>query len=353
MKKDDFIQKIKENWKVKIICILIAVITYLVCQISFLDKKTFAVHPQVINSSNLTYVNEIPRFFRISVRGIPADIALLKENDFDLFINLNDYAEPGKYRVPLSFQLSEKATKMEKIEVSVEPESIELILEPKVTALIPLKSNISGNCAKGYEISSFNLSPDVVQVVGSKSLVEKTTFLETSPINVNGKSSDFTQKVNVINYNNRLILSDIKEVTASVKIIPIRITKQVESSEIFYYSLKDGFAIENSENTYKITVSGNKNELDNFVLSPLSVQVDCSNISTTGIYELPLMVIVPDGITVDKIEPNIVEITVVDFIELPKTESTEELLDDTNLSDLQESTENAIIENNSSLPIIE
>ena len=38
-------------------------------------------------------------------------------------------------------------------------------------------------------------------------------------------------------------------------------------------------------------------KLENFVLSPLSVQIDCSEIESSGVYELPFSVILPSGIT--------------------------------------------------------
>jgi YbbR domain-containing protein len=350
---DKFIQKIRENWKVKVICILLAVITYIICQIAFLDRKSFVVVPKIENSSNLTYVNDIRRSVRISVRGLPTEIDSLEGKDFETYIDLSKYAEPGTYKVPVSIKFSEKATNIEKIEVSVNPKFVELVLESKETVLVPLKVNLSGTCAKGYEISSYALSPSFVQVTGSKALVEKTSFLETSPINVDGKSSDFTQQVDVINYNNRLSISDEKEIFASVNIKPIKTTKQLESSVVFYYSLKDGLAVENSNIPYKVTLSGNKNELDKFVLSPLSVQVDCSSIETSGSYALPFSVVVPDGITVDKIEPEVAQVNIVDFVEIPVPKENEEITDETSTTDTDEQIEESKTEDNLSLPITE
>ena len=358
MRTDELIQKIKKNWKVKVICILIAVIIYIICQIAFLDKKSFSVVPQIKNLSNLSFSNNIPRWVRISVRGIPAEIDSLEGKDFDVYLDLSNYAEPGLYKVPLMINYSERVSNIEKLEISVEPDFIELHLEPNVTTLVPLKSNIIGTCANGYEISSYELSPDFAQISGIKSIVEKTSYLETSPVNVNGKSSDFTQKVNIINKNSRLTLSDIKETNLSVKIIPIKITKQFESSEIFYYSLKDIFSVENSNISYKITLSGNKNELEKFVLSPLTVQVDCSSIESIGTYDLPLKVIVPDGITVDKIEPEYVQINVVDFVEKSIPQTEEVASDNSSPIDSEEkseivNTEELNSEDNLSLPIPE
>ena len=54
MMNETFIQKITENWKVKIFCILGAIIIYVICQIAFLERKFFAVPLHVKNDSNLT-----------------------------------------------------------------------------------------------------------------------------------------------------------------------------------------------------------------------------------------------------------------------------------------------------------
>lgn len=341
MKIENLIKKIKEDWKVKVLCLLVAIVIYIICQIASLERKSFAVPLQVKNSSNLLYVNDIPRFVRVSVRGESSEIGLLQEKDFDIFIDLSEYAEPGEYKVPLHLQLSENATIIDKLEVVMNPDLINLKLEPKVTALIPLKTNISGSCAKGYEISSFEIYPDLVQINGSESLVNKTHFLETTPVNVSNKSSDFTQKVEVINKNKRIVLSGENEFTVSVKISPIKDTKKIDSSVIFYYGLKDGLTVENLAVPYTLNLSGTKNELEKFVLSPLSVQVDCSAIETSGTYELPLKVILLENIKLDSIEPSVVKVNIVDFVDISLPEETETKIEQNNTEE-QKSEESKI-----------
>ncbi len=323
MKIEKIIQKITENWKVKVTCILAAIIIYIICQIAFLERRAFSVPLRVKNASNLVYINQIPRLVRVSVRGEANQIGLLQENDFDVFVDLSEFVEAGTYKVPLHLQLSEEATMIEDLEILISPDLIELNLEPKITALVPLKTNVSGTCAKGYEVTAIEIYPDLVQITGSQSLVEKTSFLETSIINLNEKSSSFTENVEVVNQNPRLSLTGQKEFEVTVKINPIRITKKIESSVVFYNSLKDGLRVENPNISYTLTLSGTKNELEDFVLSPLSVQVDCSSIETSGTYDLPFSVVLPNGITFDKIEPADAKVNIVDFVGISVPENQE------------------------------
>ena len=315
--------KITENWKVKVICVILAIGIYLFGQYVTFKKNELTVPLQVKNASNLVYTNEIPRTVKVIVYGEPDQVGLLQEKDFEVYIDLSELVEPGTFEVPLHLQLSEKASKMENVEFSLKNDSITLTLENKITALVPVKTNISGACANGYEVSAIEIYPDLVQITGRASLVEKIPYLETDVINLSGKSSDFTKTVKIINQNNRISLTGDKEVTVTVKIKPIKITKVIDSSVVFFYSLKNDLSVENPNINYSLTLTGSKNELENFVLSPLSVQIDCSEIQTSGVYELPFSVILPSGIILDKIEPSVATLNIVDFVEIPIPENTE------------------------------
>lgn len=337
MKTEKIIQKITENWKVKVTCILAAITIYIICQIAFLERRSFAVPLRVKNTSNLVYTNTLPRFVRVSVRGEANQIGLLQEKDFDVFVDLSDFVESGTYKVPLHLQLSEDATMIDDLEILVYPDLIELKLEPKISALIPLKTNFSGGCASGYEVESTETYPDLVQITGSQSLVEKTAFLETSVVNLSDKSSDFTQKVEVVNQNPRLSVTGQKEFNVTVKIKPIQITKKIDNTSVFFYGLREGLSIENQNIPYSLTLTGSKNELDNFSISPLTVQVDCSSVESVGSYNLPFSVILPNGITLNKVEPTEAKINVVDSVHDEETESN--LDNSTESTDLSQATE--------------
>ena len=315
--------KISENWKVKIICLILAIGIYLFVQYVTFKKTELTVPLQVKNASNLVYTNELPRTAEVIVYGEPNQVGLLQEKDFEVYVDLSELVEIGTFEVPLHLELSDKASKMENVEFSLKDDKVSLNIEHKITALVPIKTNISGACAKGYEISAIEIYPDTVQITGRASLIEKISYLETDVINLSGKSSDFTQTVKIINQNNKISLTGDKEVTVTIKIKPIRITKTIDSSVVFFYSLKNDLSVENPNINYSLTLSGTKNELEDFVLSPLSVQIDCSEIQTSGVYELPFSVILPSGITVDKIEPSVATLNIVDFVEIPIPENQE------------------------------
>ena len=315
--------KIFENWKVKVICLILAIGIYLFVQSISYQKKEYPVILKVKNASNLVYTNDLPRYVKVFVYGDSKQVDDIKTNDLDVYIDLSELVEPGTFDVPLHLQLSENASKLENVEFSLKTDTISLTLENKITALVPIKTNFSGACAKGFEVYASEIYPDLVQITGRASLIENIKYMETDVINLSGKSSDFTQTVKVINQNNRISLTGDKEFTVSVKIKPIEISKKIDSSVVFFYSLKNDLSVENPNINYTLTLSGTKNELEDFVLSPLSVQVNCSEIQESGTYELPFSVILPSGITLEKIEPSVATFNIVDFVEIPIPENQE------------------------------
>lgn len=359
--------KITDNWKVKVICVILAIGIYLFVQNISFQRKELTVPLKVKNASNLVYTNELPRAAKVIVYGDSGQVENMKEKDFEVYIDLSELVEPGTVDIPLHLQLSENVSKMENVEFSLKNDFITLTLENKVTALVPLKTNLSGACAKGYEVSAMEIYPDLVQITGSSSLIEKISYLETDVVNLSGKSSDFTQTVKVVNQNKRISLTGDKEFTVSVKVKPIEMTKKIDSSVVFFYSLPNELSVENPTINYTVTLSGTKNELEDFVLSPLSVQVNCSEIQTSGVYELPFSVILPSGITLEKIEPSVATFNIVDFVEIPIPESTEidaelkETNEDENKDDVESVSKDETITNESevnsedknSLPITE
>ena len=68
----------------------------------------------------------------------------ITEKDFEVYVDLSELVETGTFEVPLHLQLSEKASKMENVEFSLKNDTVTLTLEPKITALVPVKTNISG-----------------------------------------------------------------------------------------------------------------------------------------------------------------------------------------------------------------
>lgn len=324
MKSNDIIKKITDNWPTKVICILVSVLLYMFGQISTLDKRSFSIPLKVKVEGGLSFSDKVPKNIRVTVRGDSNEIGLLQEKDFLAYIDTSEYTSEGMVRIPVQLDLSSNVTTVEHLEITTSPESIPLHLERKISSLVKITENIYGSCLDGYEITNVSIVPEMLQITGTSNQINSTKFLETNVINVDQKSGSFSVETKVTNPNSMIALTDGNVVTVNIEIKPIQLNKTFESSVIFYDGLSEKFQIENMNNAYKISLSGSKNILEPFVLTPLTVQVDCSQINEVGHYELPLIVTLPNDIVLESIEPKSISIDVIDFVVLQEQPEIQE-----------------------------
>ncbi len=63
--------------------------------------------------------------------------------------------------------------------------------------------------------------------------------------------------------------------------------------------------------SYTVELSGPKSELDGFVLTRYSAQIDCSSVKEEGTYELPIRLFLPSDFTVLSASPEFASITFI------------------------------------------
>ena len=80
--------KITENWKIKVICLILAIGIYLFGQYVTFKKNELTVPLKVKNASNLVYTNELPRAAKVIVYGDSGQVENMKEKDFEVYIDL-------------------------------------------------------------------------------------------------------------------------------------------------------------------------------------------------------------------------------------------------------------------------
>ena len=306
-----FVKFIITDWPAKIVCLMLAVLLYLICRVTMLEKRSFAVPLEVTNVGNLTYSSPIPRSVRVTVRGDNSEIGVLSEKDFRAFIDTGFYTEEGLYKVPIHLELSDEATMIVPLEVQVSPEYLTIDFERKISDLKQIKVNTSGSCAKGYEVTSISIEPDVVQISGNSRQVNGMSYLETNVINLQEKTESFSQKVKILNQNPLLSITGNTDFTVKVEISPIATEKVFEGTDVYYLGLTSALAVENEKMHYKLLLGGNQNELENYKVPPRAVYVDCSDIFEPGEYELPLSVLLLPDFALKKIEPAKIKFTVI------------------------------------------
>ena len=215
------LEKIKENWIAIIISLLAATFLYFYYQINQLQTTSLYIPLNVESDGNLLLVNNIPTNVKITVKGKPEEISKITERDITAYLNLNYYYEPGKYNIPIDLKLSTLVERMNPLEIKIKPESMELQLEKKTIEYVPVAPKIIGTVAPGYEISSIEVEPKNVRIVGPYSAVTHTTEIETNAVDISNITENTEFDSYFVNKNKLISIDEGNTCTVKVSISEI------------------------------------------------------------------------------------------------------------------------------------
>ncbi len=311
MKTPQVIKRFLENWPVKIICLVLALFIYAFYQMSTLDSKTLSLPLNVISDGSMMQSTTITHYIRISVKAKTEDLLQIKEDDFTVFLDLNHYTESGEYEVPVSVILSPDAVKIQPLEFSCSPESITVKLESRVTSYAQAAPLLTGTLADGYKIDSISIEPEYIEISGPESIVKKTVSLQTKEIALEQRNISFTKTIELVNKNKFITLESGGTVEVTVAVSPIILEQTFTSSLGLFASLPQGLESATPFPEYEVKISGEEKDLEGFVLTRYSAQIDCSSVKTEGVYELPVKLFLPSDYTVLSVVPETVSVTVI------------------------------------------
>lgn len=309
MRTRQLLERITANWPAKILSIVAATLLFLFYRISTLQERFISVPLHVVSNESFVPTSSVPDSVRVTLRGKSDTIFLVHEEDIDAFIDLRPYRNAGVYRVPVKVT-RKGATANADFEIRVNPLEVTVTLEKKVAKIVQVVPDIRGFPAKGYELGHSFLSPDSVQIAGPASRVNPITSIQTDPINLDGKSADFTEQVGLALPSPNITITGNQAVEFHGIMQKIIVVKTIEPVDIVALDLAPNLRMQLDTTTGEIQVQGGQLDLANLKQGDATLDVECSQIMRPGVYTLPTTPSVPRGMVVLSYAPEKVTLTV-------------------------------------------
>ena len=302
--------KIIENWPVKVLSIALALILFVFHRLNTLTTRPLSVPLTVETHSALTPASTYPRNIRVNLRGEDENVKTITDSDIEAYVDFTRYEEAGVYSAPVQIRRKGNALKVEPLEIAVSPSKISVQLDRRISKTVPLTAVIRGRVADGFALVSHSLSPLEVTVTGPVGSLESVSEIETDTIDLNGKNSDFTAEVDIINPSQLFVLRGSGTTEFSCIIRPSVSVRSIEGIPITLVALNPALEAEMGGRTGSIRIEGEQAELDAFRPPPDFFTVDCSGISGPGSFTLPIKFNLPRGFSLIRREPEELSLTV-------------------------------------------
>lgn len=309
--KTKFIDTLRHNWYIKLICLIAAILIYVFYKASLIDSKTFIVPLQVIENGTVTCVEEPKSTIKIVVRTDSENMGSIHYEDFSASINLNYLTKSETANVPVKINFPSSYLTLEPFEVRSEPETIKVKVEKKDLAYIKLNPIFIGEPAHGYQVSGVTIEPEYVEVSGAESVLNATEYINTNAIDISNARTEIDKAVTPIEINNQLKILNKGPYSVKVTFEAKLMEKEYESVPVYVNGLWPDFKVEGNIEPVKVILEGAVNALETYEIPSNCIVVDVTEISEPGVYELPLTTYFANNITVKEISAEKVNITIV------------------------------------------
>lgn len=191
---------------------------------------------------------------------------------------------------------------------------------PRVTVEVPIEQRIGykdasvrvileGQVAPGYRIADVSVEPSIVTVVGSPgALGDIGGYLETSAVDVDEARSDVVERVTLQMPENVSLLG-AQSVLVDVSVMPLEGGLNLQGLPLTWQGLAPDWEVKASPEAVDVILSGPLPRLDPLTQDEVQVIVDVYGLEP-GIHKIAPTVIVPEGITVKTLLPDIVEVEI-------------------------------------------
>jgi YbbR domain-containing protein len=116
--------------------------------------------------------------------------------------------------------------------LSIEPDSLRLILEEKIQKHMPIKVRLEGRPQRNFEYINYNITPPKVIIEGPRSIVSRITEIQTEPISLANRYQTFTTEVPLTLHDSRIKILERSSILLTVTIVERPHTISIDRLEI-------------------------------------------------------------------------------------------------------------------------
>lgn len=197
----------------------------------------------------------------------------------------------------------------------IRPASITLRLDREITKQVPVKVETQNLLPDGYEIEKTVVTPATVELSGPAQLLDEVESISTVPVDLDGRIRSINKRrlQLVPGENFADVQIDPPAVTLDLAIVERSVSTLFPDMPILpMLSPGRALRIEIEPDVATLTVKGRPELMKTLAAEDLRLFVDVTEISGSQSSSLPLRAVLPNGVTLVRTEPAIVDVRLKD-----------------------------------------
>ena len=255
---------------------------------------------------DLELVGEAPSTIDVRVRGTSTSLGRLSQGDLKAVLDVAT-ARPGRNQFHIS---PDNVVAPFGVEVSYAgPATVPLVFERLVRRELPVKADIEGQPAPGYEVRRITVEPARVEVEGPESALRDLAQVTTDPIELTASAAQVRESVRIGIPNSEARLRAPQNVVVTIDIQPVRTERTIAGVAVRMPRLLPGQRAQASPPTVTATVRGDAATLKNLAAGAIEAFVDVADLGP-GRYALQVRVAQSPLFGLVRIDPPQVQVSI-------------------------------------------
>jgi YbbR domain-containing protein len=306
-----FAKRLFANWPAKILSLAAALLLFSFYRLNRLEDRYISVPLSVSMNDEYVPSSQYPRTVRATLRGESNALFAIQDEDVRASLDLSGYHAEGQYRVPIQIERKGSALGVDPLEIRTDPSDVAVTMERRITRVVPVTPSFKGFLEPGYELVSFEMSPSEVEVSGPASAIARVADVQTDFIELAGRNVDFIVKSRLVRKDSLVSISGPESVEFRAVVQRSLAIRSFESVAIVAEGLAGELALAEPLPAGSLRIRSSTTDITGFSPAPGILYADLSEIRKAGSYQVKVRSRAPDGFTVERYEPQTLQVTVV------------------------------------------
>lgn len=251
-------------------------------------------------------VGEAPGFINVRVRGTSTSLGRLGTGDVKAVLDVATarpgrnlfHIGPGLVSAPFGVEVSYAG-----------PSTVTLNFERQLTRTVPVKPDVEGEAAPGYEVREVTVEPATVEVIGPESELRNLVGAVTEPIELKASAAPIRERVAIAVIDSEARLRTPQEALVTIDIQPVRTEREIPGVPVRMQQLQADQRAQAAPPNVSVTVRGDGDALRALGAGDVEASVDVKGLGA-GRYTLPVRVAPSRLFGVVRVDPPQVQITI-------------------------------------------
>lgn len=297
------------NWILKLVCLILAFAVWQGIRESTSYEVVVSDVPVLITAGpGRAVLDQSTDVVSIRFRGSRDDIRFISRDQVSIEVDVSDRTDRLRQTVKLTPRYVKAPSRAHA--VLFDPPEVTVTIDREVERDLPVKAVMAGVLPEGVQLEHAVCDPAAVRVRGAERRVLDLEQVRTVPVRLDGRYNSFKTHVDIAE-DGQLWETDPNRVAVEISLVERFAERRIERKLVRpLLAPDDNRVVKILPERVDVVLKGSPLRIENLDPGDVYTYIDCSDLTESTNYEVPVRVDLPTGVQVEKIEPAVVQVTV-------------------------------------------